>query len=211
MKKRFIFDLDSTLLHGDFSKEKEYFYSVLPKEDAEMFLSNVFPLLMKYEEMFIRYEVENLSKFLTEYSKVKITPKMIEGWIDVNCTMDDLVLPETIEMLQYLKCKGKSLAVLTNWFKKSQAARLENQKILSYFDEVYGGDSYLKPNKESFILAAGGYRLNECIMIGDNVEKDVLGPNSIGMDSIYYNPENKEYNKTKIYSMDSFERIKEMY
>lgn len=211
MKKRFIFDLDSTLLHGDFTKEHEYFRSVLKPVDAEKFLNDVFPLLMKYEEIFVRYEIENLSQFLSNETGINITPNMIEGWIDVNSAMDDLLLPETIEILEYLKSKGKSLVVLTNWFKKTQAGRLEKQNILHYFDEVYGGDTYLKPNKESFLLAAGGYPISECIMIGDNMNKDVFAPNEIGMDSIYYNPENKEYNKSKVYSIDSFERIKEMY
>ena len=38
MKKRFIFDLDGTLLNGDFSKEINYFKNVLGKE-ANKFLS----------------------------------------------------------------------------------------------------------------------------------------------------------------------------
>ena len=37
MKKRFIFDLDGTLLNGDFSKEINYFKDVLGKE-ADKFL-----------------------------------------------------------------------------------------------------------------------------------------------------------------------------
>ena len=42
MKKRFIFDLDGTLLHGDFSMEVNYFKSVLSKEDFNKFLKIYF-------------------------------------------------------------------------------------------------------------------------------------------------------------------------
>lgn len=211
MKKRFIFDLDGTLLHGNFKIEQDYFKSVLSKEDADKFLPLLFPMLEEYEKRFIKYEVPRLSKFLSNQLDINITDEIIEGWIDVNCNMGDVILPETIEMLEYLKSKGKSLVVLTNWFYKTQKSRLENMNILSYFDEVYAGDTYLKPSPESYLNAKGEYSINECVVIGDTIEKDVLGPKMIGMDSIYYNPSSKPYNKKLIYSIDSFEKIKEMY
>jgi hypothetical protein len=36
--------------------------------------------------------------------------------------------------------------------------------------------------------ACGQYSPSECLMIGDTIDKDVLGPNKYGIDSIYYNP-----------------------
>lgn len=165
MKKRFIFDLDGTLLHGDFNVERDYFKSVLNEEDAEKFI------LLYFEKL----------------------------------------LDETKSMLEYLKSKDKSLVVLTNWFKYTQEERLKNAGIFEYFDEIYAGDLNLKPNKESYLNACGNYHVNECIMIGDTIEKDVIGPNKFGIDSIYYNPENKEYDKSKILSINSFDKIKEMF
>lgn len=164
MKKRFIFDLDGTLLHGDFNVERDYFKSVLNEEDSEKFLLLYFEKLLEYESM-----------------------------------------------LEYLKSKDKSLVVLTNWFKYTQEERLRNAGILEFFDGVYAGDLNLKPNKESYLNACGNYHVNECIMIGDTIEKDVIGPNKFGIDSIYYNPENKEYDKSKILSINSFDKIKEMF
>ena len=49
------------------------------------------------------------------------------------------------------------------------------------------------------------------MLIGDTIDKDVLGPNKYGIDSIYYNPEDKEYDKKKIISIDNFNEIKELY
>ena len=210
MKKRFIFDLDGTLLHGDYISERDYFRSVLNKEDAEKFLLLYFEKLCEYESLHQKYDYSSLSKFLSEKTGVNITSEIVEGWIKVNSKMDDKLLEETKSMLEYLKSKDKSLAVLTNWFKDEQESRLKNAGIFEFFDDVYTGDTFLKPNKESYITACGNYHVNECIMIGDTIEKDVIGPNKFGIDSIYYNPENKEYDKSKILSINSFDKIKEM-
>lgn len=78
---------------------------------------------------------------------------MINEWITVNCNINDILLPETTSMLEYLKTKGYSLVVLTNWFKKGQEARLYNADIRKYFDEIYAGDFYIKPTKQSYLNA----------------------------------------------------------
>ena len=49
MKKRFIFDLDGTILNGDFSLVYDYFSNVLPEEKANYFRDNCDMLLDLYE------------------------------------------------------------------------------------------------------------------------------------------------------------------
>lgn len=212
MKRRFIFDLDGTLLVGDFSKEIEYFKSVLSTEDYEKFIKVYFDLLMKYESKFEKYEVHKLSEFLKEESKANITDEIIEGWIDINSNMDDVINDGVIETLEYLKSKDKSLAVLTNWFYKTQKARLKNSGLLKYFDEIYAGDSILKPNRESYISACGPYSFEECVMIGDNLQKDVYEPSMMGIDTLYYNPNNNYFQNTnKVLSIKNMREIRERY
>lgn len=208
MKKieRFIFDLDGTLLFGNYQKEQEYFKDKL-KDDADLFLEQLFPLLNQYEKTFPRYNVNQLATFLTVNSKALITSDIVEGWIEVNRDMEDKIEDNAIEVLEYLKSKNKSIAVLTNWFKKTQLSRLENSGILPYIDDIYGGEIYLKPNIESYLNAMGKYKIDECIMIGDTLEKDYLGPKRIGMEAIYYNPNGIE-EETKIKSLI---KIKERY
>ncbi len=211
MVKRFIFDLDGTLLHCNFEREREYFRSVLPKEDANKFIETFIYHLYDYEEMFLQYDIKKLSEYLSEKMGFIITEEFIEKWIDVNTECVDAVYDETIDILNYLKEKRYSLVVLTNWFYKTQVNRLNNKDILKYFDNVFTGEIYTKPNKESYLNAIGEYNPEECVMIGDNITKDVLMPQSLGITSFYYNPNNKEYDKTLIKSIDSFKRIKEMY
>ena len=210
MKKRFIFDLDGTLLQGDFRKEREYFRRML-SADADKFINSYFEKLLKYESTYQKYDVFDLSRFLSNELNLNINPELIYGWIEVNSSMTDKLLDETKDMLEYLKSKGMSLVVLTNWFKYTQEQRLKNSGILLYFDEIFAGDMFLKPNEESYMAACGDYDVSECIMIGDTIEKDVLGPKKFGIDSIYYNPENKEYDKEKVLSISSFNKIRDMF
>ena len=210
MKKRFIFDLDGTLLNGDFSKEINYFKNVLGKE-ADKFLSVYYEILIEYEKTHTKYDVNDLSNYYKNKTGINITSEIIEGWIKINADINDILLSETTDMLKYLKSKNKSLVVLTNWFRYTQVSRLKNAGIIEYFDDIYTGDTVLKPYKESYMNACGQYSPSECLMIGDTIDKDVLGPNKYGIDSIYYNPEDKEYDKKKIISIDNFNEIKKLY
>lgn len=210
MKQRFIFDLDGTLLHGDFTKEINYFKKALG-ENADEFLKVYFDILEEYEATHTKYDEKMLSDYYKQKTGMNITSEIIDGWVKINADINDVLLKETIDMLKYLKSKNKSLVVLTNWFRYTQVTRLKNAGILEYFDEVYTGDVIMKPYKNSYINACGKYPISECVMIGDTIEKDVLGPNKFGLDSIYYNPDKKEYDQKNIVSINSFSQIKEMY
>ena len=211
MVKRFIFDLDGTLLHCDFKKEREYFRSALPKDNAEKFIDSFIYHLYDFEEEYLQYDIKKLSKYLSEKMGFDVSEEFIENWIEANTTCTDVLYDEVVDLLDYLKDKKYSLVVLTNWFYKTQSARLSNKDILKYFDKVFTGEIYTKPNKESYLNAIEGFEPNECVMIGDNIKKDVLMPQSLGITSYYYNPNNKEYDKKLVKSINSLERIKEMY
>ena len=47
-----------------------------------------------------------------------------------------------------------------------------------------------KPFKEAFLQAIGDNKPEECIMIGDNFERDIKGALNAGLKAIYYNPKN---------------------
>lgn len=207
--ERFIFDLDGTLLTGDFNEENEYFKEVLDLVDAEKFISMKYSLLMKYESLYLNYNIKELSLFLSKNSKVDITSKMITDWIEVNANMKDTIEDGVIEALEYLKEKGKSLAVLTNWFSKTQIQRLKRANIYEYFDDVYCGDIYLKPNLISYVNASGIYEYEDCVMIGDNLVKDVIVPKILEMNTIYYNKDNNSKENCK--TIKSLKKIKEIY
>ena len=57
--------------------------------------------------------------------------------------------------------------------------------IDKYFSkQIYTDILKNKPNKEAFMEAIKPYNIDECIMIGDSIEKDIKGAESIGMKAI---------------------------
>ena len=84
--------------------------------------------------------------------------------------------------------KDKKLVILSNWFTITQIERLRKNNLLQYFDEVYGGDYTIKPNREAFLRAFGTTPAANCIMIGDNYLKDVCGARNAGANALFYSP-----------------------
>ena len=210
-KKRFIFDIDGTLLVPDWNYEKEYFSSVLNSSDLEKFLPQIGTLLELYEKNFSNYDILDLCQFLTNKSGVLITPDIVIGWNEALGKTEPIVIDDVVDTLEYLKRKDKSLVVLTNWFLEPQISRLKSSGLLSYFDFVYGGEQGIKPNPEIYKKACGEFDILSSIMIGDSLDFDVYGPKVIGLDSIFYNPKEKEYDKSKVKSIGSMKKIKEMF
>ena len=105
--------------------------------------------------------------------------------------------------------KKYELVVLTNWFTKPQSERLKNADILNYFKEVIGGELFMKPSRTAFLNACGEYLPSECIMIGDDYNKDIIGASNTGLNVIYFNYKNKDNvnNFQEINKLSELERI----
>lgn len=209
MKERFIFDLDGTILENDIVEVYEYFDSFLPKSYSKRVRNYLNRTLKEYENKFPKLDKKLLSRFMSESLGFTITEKMVSDMVEIWGESEDIVLPDVIDTLEYLRQKDKSIVVLSNWFRDIQVKRLERQLLLPYFDQVYGGETYFKPSRQSYFQAAGKYPISECVMIGDNYEKDVLGAESIGMDAIYYNKDNDMHVAKN--TIKSLKKIKEMY
>ena len=191
-KRRFIFDIDGTILEEDYSKEVEFFKKELTSEEGDIFIPQIGDLIAKYENTYNRYDVGLLSEFLSYNSGVEISPELIYKWREVVSNYDPKIIPGAKDLLFYLSVnKAKSVVGLSNWFGDDQMRRLEKAGLLKYFDNFYGGDFYIKPSRESYLNAAGRFSLSDCIVIGDSLENDVYGPYRVGMDAIYFDREKR--------------------
>lgn len=191
MIKRIIFDLDDTLIPW----KKEYNYEInktleklnIPytEEDAKQ-ISIAFE---EYENAYLTFQKYKMVQFINEYTK-KQYPKelvyeIIKGW--ENC-VPGRIDPEIIELLEYLN-KKYELVILTDWYVDSQKKRLEKVRILQYFQEVYGAEkTRRKPYPDAFVQAIGNNKPEECVMIGDDFERDIKGAIQAGLQAIYYCP-----------------------
>lgn len=184
-KKRFIFDLDGTLLTSDYCLERQMFYD-LYGDQAYKFIPNIGIYLAEYERLFPNYDISTLSSYLTDRTNLPITNDIIREWIFINANDSGTIEPGVIETLEYLKSEGKSISVLTNWFRDAQVSRLRKSGILEYIDEVYAGDEFLKPRSQAFLEAQQYFLPEECVMIGDDLNKDYIGARANNIESVLY-------------------------
>ena len=183
--KRFIFDLDGTLLTGSFESETNYFKEIFGEESNKI-NGNVLKFLDEYEHIYLKYDVKLLSDFLTKKSGLKFNENIINGWINLDYSSQDIIENDVIPVLEFLKSQDKSLSVLTNWFSYTQTKRLQRSGLISYFDEIYAGDISLKPHSLTYLAACRPYKEEETVIIGDNLEKDYLAPKKLGLNAILY-------------------------
>lgn len=196
MIKRIIFDLDDTLIPWT----NNYFYKFIPvmKEfeviDSKEDILKFSYAIDKYEDEYTYYNDD----LFIEYINRKLDKKIPIEFYNKLRTFFTTCIPEEIDMqivdtLDYLSDKYE-LVVLTNFFEEEQQKRLENYGIKKYFKHIYGGNKFIKPAKESYLLACGEHNPGECLMIGDNYKNDVEGALVNGLQVIYLN--NKKENVT---------------
>lgn len=101
------------------------------------------------------------------------------------------LFPHTKEILGYLTNKDYKLHLITNGFEQVQWRKLDNAQIAHYFSSVITSEAAcsLKPHKEIFDFAIdkAGCCYHESIMLGDNLDADILGAMNAGMDTIFVN------------------------
>ena len=120
------------------------------------------------------------------------------------------VIPFTHEILKYLKPKY-NLHIISNGFDDIQHLKLKSSNIHHYFKKIVTSDSsgHRKPQKGIFDYAMNeaGANKENAIMIGDNLETDIIGAQNAAMDHIYFNP-NKVKHKYKVtFEIDSLKQI----
>lgn len=83
--------------------------------------------------------------------------------------------------------------IITNGFDDIQALKLASSDIAHYFTHVITNGSaggYKKPDPRifEFSLSLAGATVPESLMIGDNYEADIRGAQTVGLDTVFYNP-----------------------
>ncbi len=100
------------------------------------------------------------------------------------------VIPHTHEILGYLKGKYH-LHIISNGFDDVQHIKLRSSNIHHYFEKIITSDSsgYRKPHKGifEFAMKEAGANPDNTLMIGDNIETDIIGAQNTGIDHIFFN------------------------
>ncbi|ALD22766.1 HAD family hydrolase [Hymenobacter sp. DG25A] len=122
------------------------------------------------------------------------------------------VFPYTYEVLDYLRDKGYELHLITNGFKDIQYIKLNASCLTDYFQEIVTSEccGHLKPDTRIFqhALERTGATAAESLMIGDNLECDVLGAYNAGIDQVYFNPEKRRHFNEVTYEISCLSELR---
>lgn len=120
------------------------------------------------------------------YSTKKLTQEYLEL-----CPTKMNLFPFTLEVLSYLKQKYV-LHIITNGFEEVQYIKMASSKISDFFVEIVTSDAsgFIKPHKQMFDYALQKTKAHcgDCIMIGDDLEADIIGARNASIDHIFFNP-----------------------
>lgn len=196
--KKFIFDLDYTLLIPDWSREDDYLRERIPVGEQEDFFKQKQSILNEYEIEEPKYDFRTLSEKFKKHG-FTVSEDVISGWMIHNGeTIQDEVVDGVLELFEFLKAKGIDIVILTSWFSGTQIPRLKRTGLYPYINQIVAGEDAMKPDFESFQLAIGDTPKEDCIMIGDSVRSDKAGAERAGID--YYIVD-KEHSIRDFYQM----------
>lgn len=204
MIKRLIFDVDNTLIDW----RNEYWDITLDNVFRDLQIEDneeIRKIIKKsvdndYEKVNQYYNKQKMLDCINNKLENKLPMQFMELCLKhlENCVPKQID-EELVKTLEYLN-KKYEMVILTNWFCKQQEKRLENIGILKYFKKVYAPENFkMKPYSESYIVAMENYKPEECIMIGDDIERDVKGALKVGMNAIYYDKKTKKSNNENEY------------
>lgn len=107
------------------------------------------------------------------------------------CSKKKQVIKGAFEVLDY--CVGQyDMHIITNGFEEVQSIKLEHSGLDKYFDKIITSEKagHKKPSEGiyKYALKHTGARLEQSLMIGDNLFTDIKGARDFGMDQVYFNP-----------------------
>lgn len=207
--KHLFFDLDNTLWDFDrnaFETFNEIYQSFLleqkkiPSIDAfiQVYTVHNTRLWNLYRDSFISKEELRDTRFLLTLKEFgiddqKLADKISEEYI-FHSPRKGYLYPGTIETLEQLK-NHFQLHIITNGFEEIQHIKLEFAGLTKYFDNVFTSEQAesKKPDAGIFkyALKQAGASAEESLMIGDDLEVDIIGAKAVGMDTIYFDPLNR--------------------
>lgn len=115
------------------------------------------------------------------------------------------------EVCEALHSRGHRMFILTNGFEEVQHIKMQNSGLSPYFLQVLTSDAlgFKKPKADAFAasIAMTNSSSSNAIMIGDDMECDVLGALNSGWKAIHYDPHRMEDGKPKAEGEVRFDSI----
>lgn len=223
--KAVFFDLGYTLIYfdGDFSKIVEESYSVMANKLIEAgYVLDVPTFVAKFNEKMQAYyrqreldlierPVDKILKEILSEFKINTIPATI-----YRAAMNEMYLStekhwqieeETHATLQQLLDANYKLAIITNASDAWDVNNLiDNHSLRKYFDCVLisAEEGIRKPDSRIFARAAQqlGVELDECVMVGDTLNADILGAHACGIKAVWVKRRKNEVDTSALTNKD---------
>ena len=138
--------------------------------------------------------VERFRRPLSEGKGIKVTKEFClevsDRFLDF-CSNKPGVVDGAHEVMDYLKKKGYRMHMTSNGFHEVQYKKLAACGLKDYFDNIILSEDakYNKPSKAYFdyALKIAGAQSDSVLMIGDNLNTDILGALHAGLDAMLFN------------------------
>ncbi|MFC6223559.1 YjjG family noncanonical pyrimidine nucleotidase [Hymenobacter artigasi] len=224
--RHLFFDLDHTLwdfeknanetLHTLYERHDFARYSTFAVEQFISVYSDINHALWRmYQNNKITQKQLRETRFVRTLTKLGVAEADIPTNISDEFTdllpLKSAVFPYTHEVLDYLKPKYH-LHLVTNGFNDVQALKLDSSNLTHYFQELITSEhsGHLKPDPRMFAhaLERTGATAAESLMIGDNLECDVLGAHNAGIDQVYFNPDKRRHFNTITHEISCLSELK---
>ena len=191
MIKKLIFDLDNTLIMWKeeyniaVQKALEMTYSINNKEMSDIINNYADEFENDLSNPKRYYDRQVFLDYINKKTNYNLNMEFLDNWLKCNVIYST---PDTLEKsvhntLEYLSNKYE-LVILTDWFGETQIERLKKVDIYKYFSKLFAAKQYAKPKKEAFLQAIGENTPEECAMIGDSIEIDILGAQNVGISNL---------------------------
>jgi len=223
--KHIFFDLDQTLwdfhansvdtLHDIFDKYELTKYCAGFEAFYEIFRRHNDHLWELYRQGKIKKEVLSVKRFMLVLKELGVDNENLaqliaKDYITISPTKKQLI-PFAHEILEYLQ-PNYQLHIITNGFNEVQFIKLDNSDLRKYFTRIITSEEvgFLKPNPEVFkyALKATGAKHPESLMIGDDINIDVLGAKHCGIDQVFFNPNKTTHFEEITHEIHTLEELK---
>ena len=123
------------------------------------------------------------------------------------------LFPHTIEVLSYLQNKY-SLHIITNGFEEVQHIKLTHSGLSPFFKHIITSEAagYKKPDIRIFDYALGTTKASatSSLMIGDNMETDIVGARDSGINQVFFNPNEIKHDEKITHEITSLNQLFEI-
>ncbi len=230
MKKyRFVyFDLDSTLWDYESNATKalsilyekymlEKYFQTFAQFKMLFFKYNEF-LWDEYREGRIKKDLLRTKRFELCFNEVGIENPELSDELNTEflsiSPRSEVLMPGTLEILDYLRNKKYRLFIITNGFTHIQKLKIKHSGLEGFFEKMFTSDNVgaHKPHRNMFdyCIKSVHAKKAESIMVGDNLKVDILGAKACGIDQVYYNPGKLAHSEQITYEIEHLLDLKKI-